>query len=281
MMRPNINNLLSDFVVKLRIQRYAPASIKTYKNALSKFLIAFQKQDLEQVTVQQVQLFIHHLQTKHHISAVYQRQILASITKFYTLFYNRSIDLSLLYPKRKAKPLPKYLTVSEVKRLLSLCRNLKHLCILQILYGCGLRVSEVLALKIADIDSDAMCLMVREAKGKKDRALPLPQTLLYNLRQYYLAYRPEGYLFEGQKGGEYTAKSIQNFIKKYAREAKIQKSVTPHMLRHSYATHQLENGVNIRYVQDLLGHNSIKTTELYTHVTKISKNKIASPLDHL
>ncbi|MDG1685008.1 MAG: tyrosine-type recombinase/integrase [Flavobacteriaceae bacterium] len=280
-MRPNINNLLSDFVVKLRIQRYAPASIKTYKNALSKFLIAFQKQDLEQVTVQQVQLFIHHLQTKHHISAVYQRQILASITKFYTLFYNRSIDLSLLYPKRKAKPLPKYLTVSEVKRLLSLCRNLKHLCILQILYGCGLRVSEVLALKIADIDSDAMCLMVREAKGKKDRALPLPQTLLYNLRQYYLAYRPEGYLFEGQKGGEYTAKSIQNFIKKYAREAKIQKSVTPHMLRHSYATHQLENGVNIRYVQELLGHNSIKTTELYTHVTKISKNKIASPLDHL
>ena len=281
MMRPNINNLLSDFVVKLRIQRYAPASIKTYKNALSKFLIAFQKQDLEQVTVQQVQLFIHHLQTKHHISAVYQRQILASITKFYTLFYNRSIDLSLLYPKRKAKPLPKYLTVSEVKRLLSLCRNLKHLCILQILYGCGLRVSEVLALKIADIDSDAMCLMVREAKGKKDRALPLPQTLLYNLRQYYLAYRPEVYLFEGQKGGEYTAKSIQNFIKKYAREAKIQKSVTPHMLRHSYATHQLENGVNIRYVQELLGHNSIKTTELYTHVTKISKNKIASPLDHL
>jgi site-specific recombinase XerD len=157
----------------------------------------------------------------------------------------------------------------------------KHLCILKILYGCGLRVSEVLALKITDIDSDAMCLMVREAKGKKDRALPLPQTLLYNLRQYYLAYRPEVYLFEGQKGGKYTAKSIQNFIKKYAREANIQKTVTPHMLRHSYATHQLENGVNISYVQELLGHNSIKTTELYTHVTKISKNKIASPLDQL
>jgi len=280
-MRPNINNLLSDFVVKLRIQRYAPASIKTYKNALSKFLIAFQKQDLEQVTVQQVQLFIHHLQTKHRISPVYQRQILASITKFYTLCYNRNLDLSLLYPKRKAKPLPKYLTVSEVKRLIYPCRNLKHLCILQILYGCGLRVSEVLALKIADIDSDAMCLMVREAKGKKDRALPLPQTLLYNLRQYYLAYRSEVFLFEGQKGGKYTAKSIQNFIKKYAQEANIQKIVTPHMLRHSYATHQLENGVNIRHVQELLGHNSIKTTELYTHVTKISKNKIASPLDQL
>lgn len=123
--------------------------------------------------------------------------------------------------------------------------------------------------------------MVRAAKGKKDRVLPLPLTLLENLRQYYIAYRPEYYLFEGQKGGKYSAKSIQSFIKKYAREANIQKSVTPHMLRHSYATHQLENGINIRYVQELLGHNSIKTTELYTHVTKISKNNITSPLDQL
>jgi site-specific recombinase XerD len=144
-----------------------------------------------------------------------------------------------------------------------------------------LRVSEVIALKIIDIDSSAMRLMVRAAKGKKDRALPLPKTLLHNLRQYYLAYRPKEYLFEGQRGGKYTAKSIQNFIKKYAREANIKKSVTPHILRHSYATHQLENGINIRYVQELLGHNSVKTTELYTHLSKISKNKITSPLDKL
>ena len=116
------------------------------------------------------------------------------------------------------------------------------------------------------------------AKGNKDRVLPLPQTLLQNLRQYYLAYRPQDYHFEGQHGGKYFAKSIQNFIKKYAREANIIKSVT-YMLRHSYATHQLEKGINIRYVQELLGHNSIKTTELYTHVTKVSK--ITSPLDQL
>jgi site-specific recombinase XerD len=187
----------------------------------------------------------------------------------------------MLYPKRKPKLLPKYLTVVEVKRLLQQCTNLKHRCILKILYGCGLRVSEVIALKIADIDSAAMRIHIRAAKGKKDRVVPLPQTLLHNLRQYYLVYCPKDYLFEGQNGGNYSAKSIQSFIKKYAREAKIQKSVTPHMLRHSYATHQLENGVNIRYVQALLGHNSIKTTELYTHVIKISKNNIASPLDQL
>lgn len=280
-MCPNINNLLSDFVIKLRLQRYAPSSIKTYKNALSKFLIAFQQYDLEQITVQQIQNFMHNLQVKHHISDVYQKQILASITKFYLLYYNRKLNLSALYPKRNSKPLPKYLSALEVKRLLKQCTNLKHTCILKILYGCGLRVSEVIALKIADIDSSAMRVMVRAAKGKKDRVLPLPQTLLQNLRQYYLAYRPKDYLFEGQYGGKYTAKSIQNFIKKYALGANLQKSVTPHMLRHSYATHQLENGINIRYVQELLGHNSIKTTELYTHVTKISKNNITSPLDQL
>ena len=280
-MCPNTNNLLSDFVLKLHLQRYASSSIKTYKNALSKFLTAFQHQDLETLSVQHIQNFIHYLKDKHDISPVYQRQILASITKFYNLYYQRNLDLSVLYPKRKSKPLPKYLTVPEVKRLLLQCTNLKHGCILKILYGCGLRVSEVIALKIADIDSSAMRLMVRAAKGKKDRALPLPKTLLHSLRQYYVAYRPKAYLFEGQRGGKYTAKSIQNFIKKYAREANIQKSVTPHMLRHSYATHQLENGINIRYVQELLGHSSVKTTELYTHLTKISKNKIKSPLDQL
>ncbi|MBL6729784.1 MAG: tyrosine-type recombinase/integrase [Bacteroidia bacterium] len=277
----NTNKLLSDFEVKLRLQRYASSSIKTYKNALTKFLVAFQQYDLEHISLVQIQTFIHHLQTKDSISATYQKQILASISKFYLLYYKRKLNLSPLYPKRKAKPLPKYLTVSEVKRLLQQCANLKHECILKILYGCGLRVSEVIALKITDIDSTAMRLMVRAAKGKKDRVLPLPLTLLENLRQYYLAYLPKEYLFEGQSGGKYTAKSIQSFIKKYAHKANIQKSVTPHMLRHSYATHQLENGINIRYVQELLGHNSIKTTELYTHVTKISKNNISNPLDHL
>lgn len=280
-MCPNTNNLLSDYEVKLRLQRYAPSSIKTYKNALAKFLVAFQHHDLERVTVPQIQKFIYHLQAKHCISAAYQKQILASIAKFYLLYYDRKLELSPLYPKRKSKPLPKYLTVLEIKRLLQQCTNLKHGCILKILYGCGLRVSEVIALKIEDIDSSAMRLMVRAAKGKKDRALPLPLSLLESLRQYYTTYRPKHYLFEGQSGGNYSAKSIQSFIKKYAREAKIQKSVTPHMLRHSYATHQLENGINIRYVQELLGHNSIKTTERYTHITKVSKNNIKSPLDHL
>lgn len=280
-MCPNNNNLLADFVMKLRLQRYAPSSIKTYKNALAKFLTAFDRYNLAQLKVQQIQYFIYQLQEKHTISAAYQKQILASITKFYLLYYERKIDLSSLYPKRKSKQLPRYLSVLEVKRLMRQCSNQKHLCILQILYGCGLRISEVIALKISDIDSSAMCIHIRAAKGKKDRVVPLPLILLRNLRQYYQKYHPNTQLFEGQKGGRYSAKSIQNFIKKYAQKANIHKSVTPHMLRHSYATHQLENGINIRHIQELLGHNSIKTTERYTHVTKVSNNKISSPLDKL
>ena len=155
------------------------------------------------------------------------------------------------------------------------------MCVLKILYGCGLRVSEVVALKIEDIDSSAMRLLVRNAKGQKDRVVPLPKSLLENLRRYYKIYRPKTYLFEGQKKARYSVKSVQEATKKYALEAQIKKKVTPHMLRHSYATHQLENGVNIRHIQELLGHNSIKTTEIYTHISKVSKEKIANPLDQL
>lgn len=186
-----------------------------------------------------------------------------------------------LCPKRKTKALPKYLTVLEIKRLFSHCQNLKHLCVLQFLYGCGLRVSEVVALKIVDIDSSAMRILVRNAKGQKDRVVPLPKSLLENLRNYYRSYKPKSYLFEGQKRAQYSIKSIQEVTKKYAFEAEIKKKVTPHMLRHSYDTHQLENGVNIRHIQELLGHNSIKTTEIYTHISKVSKEKIANPLDQL
>jgi len=280
-MCPEINNILKAYRAKLRLQRYAPSSVKTYANAIAKFLTAFSRHDLAKVDLVQIEHFMQQLQQKHAISAPYQKQILASIGKFYQLFYQRKLDLAALYPKRLAKPLPKYLTPTEVKRLLEQCTNQKHLSILQLLYGCGLRVSEVVALKIEDIDSDAMRILIRDPKGKEDRVVPLPRKLLKNLRLYYTAYRPKKFLFEGQTGGVYSVKSIQNFIKKYASNAQLTKRVFPHMLRHSYATHQLENGVNIRYVQTLLGHKSIKTTELYTHVAEISKGNILSPLDQL
>lgn len=165
----------------MRLQRYTSSSIKTYNHALAKFLEAFQHQDLEQLSVQQIAYFLSTLQKNQQLSLAYQRQILASITKFYDLFYHKRLDLSVLYPKRKTKVLPKYLTLLEIKRLLYHCHNLKHLCVLQILYGCGLHVSEVIALKITDIDSAAMRILIRDAKRQKERVVPLPKSLLENL----------------------------------------------------------------------------------------------------
>ena len=280
-MCPKTQTLLNDFSAKLRLQRYAASSIKTYTNALAKFLWAFSDKNLAHLTLEDFSSFLIKLQSEQQISSAYQRQIIASIDKFYQLFYNRKLDLAALYPRPKAKVLPKYLTITEIKQLFSHCYNLKHLCVLQILYGCGLRVSEVVRLKITDIDSIAMRVLVEHAKGQKDRVVPLPKLLLENLRQYYKNYRPKTYLFEGQNGGKYSVKSIQEITKKCALAAGIQKKVTPHMLRHSYATHQLENGVNIRYIQTLLGHNSIKTTEIYTNISKVTKGSLANPLDQL
>lgn len=276
-----IYDLLSAFAKKLHLQRYAPSSIKTYKNALAKFLMAFQHYDLEHISSHQIQNFIHHLQLRDRLSPIYQKQILVSIKKFYLFHYQRKLELSLLYPKRQSKPLPKYLTVPEVNRLLRQCANLKHLCILKALYGCGLRVSEVIALKVYDVDSYNMRLMIQCDKGQKDRIVPLPKSLLRSLRKYYISFRPTNYLFEGQKKQTYSVKSIQTFTKKYAKEAGITTVVTPHILRHSYAAHQLEKGLDIRHLQEIMGHQSIKTTERYIHILDHSKNLIANPLDRM
>lgn len=280
-MFPNPHNTLEDFVIKLREQRYAPSSIKTYKNALSKFFVAFNSHDLKHLSIRQIQNFISKLHYKDGISPTYQRQIISAINMYYGFYFNRKLDMTFLCPRRTLKRLPKHLSVAEVNALIKVCENLKHMCIMKLLYGCGLRVSEVITLKISDIDSGNMRILIRNAKGKKDRTVALPKSLLFSLEEYYKLYQPKTVVFEGQKAQHYSPKSIQVFVKKYAQKAEIQKKVTPHMLRHSYATHQLENGVSIQYIQAALGHKNITTTELYNHVANSSNKIKINPLDHL
>ena len=165
--------------------------------------------------------------------------------------------------------------------MLDTITNLKHLCIVKLLYGAGLRLSEVLNLQLEDIDSRNLLINIRNSKGRKDRSVMLSDRLLTDLRNYFKEYEPKEYLFEGQKNAKYSSTSVQNIVKNAAKRAGIKKTVTPHILRHSFATHLVENGTDIRYVQELLGHNSIKTTELYTHITDVGKSKIKSPLDQL
>ena len=177
--------------------------------------------------------------------------------------------------------MPNYLTTMQVKKLFAAVDNIKHRCILKLLYGSGLRLSELLHLKVIDIDSSRMIINIRKSKGNKDRVVMLSSTLLDELRIYFIKYKPMDFLFEGQSGGMYSPKSVQLIVKNAASKAGIKKQVTPHTLRHSFATHLLEAGTDIRFIQQLLGHHSIKTTEIYTHITDVSKSKIKSPLDLL
>jgi len=159
--------------------------------------------------------------------------------------------------------------------------NLKHNTMLKLCYGMGLRLSEIINLKIEDIDSKNMQVFIEKSKGKKDRYVNLPESVLEQLRAYYKMYRPKKYLFEGQDGGQYSKRSLQNVFKSALHKAGVNKNVGIHSLRHSYATHLLEQGTDIRFIQELLGHKDLKTTLIYTDVTNNNIRKIRSPLDNL
>ena len=279
----NIQNYLQRFIERLQIQRYSPSSIKNYQSNLFLFLtvVAHKYSAAEEVEIAAIEKYIHWKIKKDNISASHQRIILASITKFYELVFEKRINLKHLYPLRKEYKLPNYLSTAEIKKLIEITDNLKHKSIIMLLYSGGLRLSEVVNLKITDIDSKAMTITIRQAKGKKDRQVMLSENFLLILRQYYLKFKPNFYLFEGQNGLQYSGRSIQQIVKQSTLKSGINKTVSPHILRHSFATHLLEAGTDIRYIQELLGHNHVKTTQIYTQITDVTKNKIKSPLDRL
>jgi integrase/recombinase XerD len=193
-----------------------------------------------------------------------------------------NLDVETFERPRREHRLPNVLSKDEIKRLLGALTNTKHKVILTVIYACGLRRSELLNLKPGDIDSERGVLIIRQSKGKKDRIVPVSERLIGILREYYRSYRPEKYLFEGQiKGEQYSASSMQKVLKEACYRAGIKKPVTLHWLRHRYATHLLESGTDLRFIQELLGHSSSKTTEIYTHVSIKSIQKIRSPFDDL
>ncbi|UQB69972.1 tyrosine-type recombinase/integrase [Epilithonimonas zeae] len=278
MMNPN---LTEQFVTILRLQRYAERSIKTYTSHLAYFLKVSAKFNPEEITQQQLEDFIIWLVNKKKVGQSYQKAMIATITKFYKEIFLRNVNLKHLYPKRKEHKLPNFLTREEVKKILDVTENIKHKAILTTIYSCGLRLSEVLELKISDIKTHENVLLIRQAKGKKDRVVMLSPKLVELLRVYYKFYQPQSFLFEGQTNEKYSERSVQNILKNALLKADITSPASVHTLRHSYATHLLENGTDIRVIKELLGHNNIKTTEIYTQITDVSKAKVKSPLDFL
>ena len=200
--------------------------------------------------------------------------------RFEQVLHRDNMFLEIPRPKSPSR-LPKMLSRKEIVKIIDANGNLKHRILLKLCYGMGLRVSELVALKLTDIDSASMLVRIEPAKGKKDRVVVLPQSVLEELRTYYLEYKPQKYLFEGLGGGPYSVRSAQSVFKTAMKKVGFKKEIGIHGLRHSYATHLLEMGTNIRLIQELMGHSDIKTTEIYTRVTDVSKSKIKSPLDGL
>jgi integrase/recombinase XerD len=206
-------------------------------------------------------------------------QIINSIKFYYEIVLGMPNRFYTVDRPQKSERLPEVLSKTEVQRIIDCTSNLKHKCILSTIYSGGLRISEVINLKLKDIDSSRMMIRIECGKGRKDRNTLLSTTLLQNLRKYYLVYKPKVALFEGQINEKYSASSIRKILNASCRKAGIKKKVKPHTLRHSFATHLLEQGTDLRTIQTLLGHHSISTTEIYTHVANTSMLSVKNPLD--
>lgn len=270
-----------EYLKSLEVKRYSINTIKSYMSMFSEFINYFNDKELNDITEDEIKGFQLHLIKDKNISISYQNQSINAIKFYYENVLSRNKKIyNLERPKRESK-LPVVLSKEEVNDIFKQVDNLKHQCILNLIYSAGLRISEVVNLKIKDIDSKRMLIHIRDGKGKKDRFSLLSERILLILRDYYLEYKPKVYIFEGQKGGMYSVRSIEKVFKNALNKTKIKKDATVHTLRHSFATHLLESGTDIRYIQELLGHSSSRTTEIYTHVTTKGLSNIKSPFDSI
>lgn len=266
----------------LQSKRYSPNTIKTYTDALRSFLAFFNQKSSKEITNDDLVMYNNEFILKNKLSSSYQNQVVNAIKLYFRTIQEKNIDIEKVHRPRREKMLPNVLSKEEVKAILEAHSNIKHKAMLTMIYSCGLRRSELLHLKPADIDSKRNIVFIKQSKGKKDRITPLSSKVLEILREYYIVYKPKNYLFEGQEPGTlYSEQSLQSVLKQALQKSKINKPVTLHWLRHSYATHLLESGTDLRYIQELLGHSSSKTTEIYTHVSTKNIQQIKSPFDDL
>lgn len=246
----------------LNYRRYSPNTIKTYSEALNCFFHFYENKSVESLNIDDIIHFNSAYILKKNLSASYQNQVINAIKLFYRNRFNKIMEVDGIQRPRREKRLPNVLSKEEVKAILECPVNLKHRAMLSLIYACGLRRSELLNLTLKDIQSDRNLLFIRQSKGKKDRVVPISNKLIEMLRDYYKAFKPKTWLFEGQfPNSKYSEKSLENVLKQSLSKAKITKKVSLHWLRHSYATHLLENGTDLRYIQELLGHSSSRTTD--------------------
>ncbi|EDP97283.1 site-specific tyrosine recombinase/integron integrase [Kordia algicida OT-1] len=264
---------------KLKALRYSESTIKIYKSFLSIFFTYHYAYEPQEITNEMIRTYMRYLVQEREISESYQNQMINAIKFYYEKVLGGKQQTYFIDRPKRSKPLPIVLSQKETIQLLKSIPNLKHKTILTVIYSCGLRVSELIDLKLSSIYLEENKIHIVAGKGKKDRYVTLAVRTKKLIKIYIKKYAPEHYLIEGQKGGKYATSSIQKFIKKYSNEAGLTKNVTPHTLRHSFATHLLEKGISLRYIQYILGHQNSKTTEIYTHITQTGIENIKNPLD--
>ena len=273
-LKQNFRSCPDEFLDKLELKKYSNSTVKNYVNSFEKFINYYNDRELFDLNENDIRVYLKKL-IKDKRSNSYINMSINSIKFYYEMVLGMPNRFYSIERPRKEHKLPKVLSKEEIVSIISHTKNIKHKCIVSLLYSSGLRRSELLQLKIQDIDSKRMVIRVIQAKGNKDRYTVLNKSVLSDLRTYFKVYRPKTYLFENPiSDKKYSTSSVLQVVVKAAKSAGIQERVTPHMLRHSFATHLLESGTDIRYIQLLLGHNSTKTTEIYTHVATTSFTEI-------
>ncbi|TAN13339.1 MAG: integrase [Chitinophagaceae bacterium] len=266
---------------QLALKAYSRNTIKTYCMEFAQFLYILKSHRVENITADQLRSYCLYCIQKLKLTENQMHSRLNALKFYFEQVLRREKFFFDIPRPKKPSSLPKVWSTTDIVKLFKATDNLKHLLMLKLCYGMGLRVSEVVRLKVEHIDSKRMQVLIAAAKGKKDRYVTLPESILKDLRSYYLQYHPKDYLLGGQYGGQYAIRSVQAVFEQAMKNAGIHKSVGIHSLRHSYATHLLEYGTDISLIQKLLGHHDIKTTQIYTHVSQRDLAKVKSPLDRI
>ena len=277
-----MSKLVEKMLMDMTLQNLSPKTISAYSWHIKKFCEYFDK-PAEELGEDDIRHYLYHLKAIEKCSSSHMGQAFSAIKYMYRNLLEMPVPLSTLRGPKREKRLPVVLSRAEVKRLLDSVKNDKHKLILEIIYSGGLRMSEATHLHVSDIDSSRMVIRVDQGKGNKDRYTLLSKTLVKDLRAYWLKYKPTTWLFPSSKLKDKPINqgTVQKVFSRTLKKAKIYKPATVHTLRHSFATHLLEQGVNILMIQQLLGHKSIKTTMIYLHIQKDQGKKIINPLDNL
>ncbi len=271
--------IIRDFIRFLKGKRYSKSTVRSYFTLIADFIEFIQPIPIDDLTHRNVELFIEDVFIKRKYSISTQRQLISAIKQFVLYYPNCKIESVKLIRPKSSSILPTVLSKQEIISILRCTKNLKHRAVIAMIYSTGFRISELINLELSHIDIDRRQVIVKNAKGRKDRNVILAKSMIPLIKNYLNTYTPQFYFAEGQKGLKYSAESIRSFLKRSCKHAQISKKVTPHTLRHSYATHLLESGIDLRYIQELLGHVKPETTMIYTHVSKKDLLNIESPLD--